>query len=199
MRKLTPLLAALALCAVAHAQPVPANVGELKLNPSIPAPGVERIETDLVPRTTVSPAPVAANAVPAPVVGEGVPRIPGAGDAPTPATSPTAGAANLGQPAAPAQEPLTKNFVAGEPVPTYATMRAAADAGIEPLPALQLEAPEPLPGFDLAEKAFDWKSPHAYLQWFQANPADAMLYGGGGLFVLIAAGWIVLRRGIGRG
>jgi hypothetical protein len=189
MRKLTPLLAALTLCAAAHAQDTPANAGELRLNPAIPVAGGGRVQTDLVPHSPSSAPSVAAAASAPPIsaIGAGVPRIPGAGDPPTPGATP------------PAEEPLTKNFVPGEPVPTYATLEAAAAAGVEPLPALQPEAPEPPPGAEPLAKSFNWKSPQAYLQWLHANTSDAMLYGGGGLFVLLAAGWIALRRGLGRG
>jgi hypothetical protein len=197
MRKLPPLLAALVLGTAIHAQDVPANVGELKLNTTVPLAGNERVEIGFTLQETPPPAVTAPAAAPTPAVGVGVPRIPGAGDVQTQGVSPGTAAADPVQPATP--EPLTKSFMPGEPVPTYATMQAAADAGIEPLPTLPREVTGPLPAVDPYEEGFNWGSAQAYLQWFQERPTDVMLYGGGGLSVLTASAWVVLRREIGRG
>lgn len=169
--------------------------GEIKLTPQIPGSVGTRVQTEIGVQVTPAsnaPVPVAAPAGAGPVPGVTLPRIPAAGD-----STPAPPAAQAAEPAAaeptPADEPLTKNFVPGQPVPTYATLQQAAEAGVDPLPSMSLENAEPVEA-PAPQRSFDWTDPHAYLAWFQSNTNDALLYGGGGFFILLALGWLALRR-----
>lgn len=171
-------------------QDKPAVAGEIKLNPQLPVGGT--VQTDILPGAPavkpIAGAPgqgVSAGSVqPGAAVPAGLPTVPGV-QASAETAAPAAEAAQ-------ADEPLTKNFVPGQPVPTYATLADAAAAGVEPLPQLTLKGQEPTEA--PAKAGFNWKDPHAYMAWLQAQLAGPGGYAAGGGFVLLGVVWLWLRN-----
>lgn len=196
-RVLTLALLVASGSAIAQSSTSAPNEGARELKLAAPPASMRsgRIEVDLVPGgrnsgSDVAPAaPSQAQGPQLPDTG-GLPRIPAADS-----TAPLAPAAVGSPTASPGAglDPVTKGFQPGQPVPTYSTMQEAAQAGLDPMPELALSASERDAQEPVARMSFDWKDPGAYLAWIQANTASVGMYGGG-LFVLLAAGWLVLRR-----
>lgn len=174
-------------------QDKPAVAGEIRLNPQLPAGGT--VQTDLLPvAPAVKPSPAVPGAQAQGVAtgslqaGAALPT----GLPPVPGVQAPAEAAAQAAEGAQAAEPLTKNFVPGQPVPTYATLADAAAAGLEPLPELALKGQEPTEA--PLDTGFDWKDPHAYMTWLQTQLAGPGGYAAGGGFVLLGIGWLWLRN-----
>ncbi len=191
MRKISSLiLASLTVCALPAVAELSdaAKPAEIKLQPEIPGERDRRVQTP-IDLTPVAPAALPPAALPDAF--PGVPRI--ASDAAP------AGVALSAPAPVPGDPPLTKNFVPGQPVPTYPTLAAAAAAGVDPLPELSLEGAALTSEESAANVRFDWANLSSYLTWFQANPSQALLYGGSALAALLLGAWALIRNGRSRG
>lgn len=173
--------------------------GHIKLNTQVPEPTGSRVQTDLYAQPLVTQTPAPTPAAPQAPTLDGLPRLgddtlkaaPAAGTVPAPGIQAPA-------PAADAPEPLTKNFVPGQPVPTYATLQDAAAAGVDPLPEVSLQGVE-------AAAPTNASSTPAWLSWVPPGVMDALrqlskqpllLLGGlGGLALLLALRRVRANRG----
>lgn len=182
-----PFLVALIFSAAAltgaHAAEEPSPAwNEVKLKPTGSAPknGMIDVQAPQLPAVTAS-APTQAGS---PAATTGIPPIPAAGaPAPALAVSPTASV-----PAATAQQ-LPAGLQAGQPAKQYATLEAAAQAGVNPL---RVMAATPAP----AEKAFEPTDRQAYLTLARKHLGpDGPYIALGGLLVILFGVAAVLRRG----
>lgn len=210
LNALLALGAGLSGSALAQAQaPAPSATpagGHLKLNTPVPEPTGARVQTDLLARPLVS-QPVEA-APPQVVANPGLPRLtednlkaaPVAGSSAAPSgQAPETQTSAVQEPSTDAPAPLTKNFVPGQPVPTYATLQDAAAAGVDPLPELSLEGGgvsasgatgAPLPSW------LSWVPPGVLNALRQLSKQPMLLLGAlGGLAILLALRRVMAGRG----
>jgi len=177
----------------------PGYTSQIRLNPNVPSKVPGEVQTNL-PDAEKAAAILAARAAalapaePAvlpPPIPAGLPAVPASLD-PAPASAQASPAASPD--GAPTPPP---GFVAGEPLPTYATMAEAASAGVAPFKddkPLVLAAP-PLAAPD--DESFNWGNPDAYLDWIAANPLHGGLAAGGGvLFLLVLMGAWMRRQAL---
>ena len=98
--------------------------------------------------------------------------------------------AAAGAPSAAAPVPGPAAFTPGAPLKTYATLKDAADAGIDPLRVEAVMPPVSTPAVEVATGVTDWASAR---DWAQAHPTQA-LSALGGAMVLLAGGLFWTRR-----
>lgn len=197
--KITILSACLLAAAVSLPAFAQSGGAEIKLQPAVPAsePGLPAplpvdlpTPEDLAAQKVQQERAAAAAAEAARVKAEPAAVDPALANAPkVPASQEGSQPVTAGD--APVTAPGDANFEVGQPVPVFATMEAAAEAGVDPYKTKSTEVPS-LQG--ASHDKVDWLKLDTYLDWLAAQETNGLIVLGAALFAVISGLAIGLRR-----